>query len=53
MFCFRYILPNVASLVALIFLLWCLFAGSSQQILPNAEILQVCGYDRDIMLYYN
>lgn len=38
---FRPLLGNIASLVALILLFLCLFAGSSRQMLPDASILSV------------
>lgn len=41
---FRPLLGNIASLVALILLFLCIFAGSSRQLLPDANILSVSGF---------
>lgn len=51
MICFHPLIGNTSSLVALILLLLCLFAGSSRQFLPDASILRVCLYPNDRKTY--
>lgn len=50
MICFHPLLEDLLSLVALILLLLCLFAGSSRQFLPNAPIFTVTLSERRVTM---